>query len=108
MLLQVHLIPIPKSPAELTPIPSSERPNVDDAITTVTQYCDVTKASDAVQNAIRSRIRSYPDIWKEQQHFCRVIVPPVVRSIIKTSPQTISAAVRAFYMRDNADLRACR
>ena len=105
---EVHLIPIARTPAELTPIPSSERPKINDAISTVTQFSDVTRASPSVQNVVCKRLRDYPDNWSEQQHHARVTIHPVVRHILKTSPQMISAAVRAFYARDASDLKACR
>ena len=105
---QVHLIPIARTPAELTPLPSSQRPHVNDAITTVTQYSNVTVASQSVQNVIKQRLRDYPDSWSEQQHHSHVTVPQTVKSIITASPQMMSAAIRAFYSRDSADLRACR
>ncbi len=105
---EVHLIPIARTPAELTPIPSSERPKTNDAISTVTQFSDITRASLSVQNVVRKRLRDYPENWTEQQHHARVTVPPIVRHILKTSPQMISAAIRAFYARDASDLKACR
>ena len=34
----VHLIPIAKTPAEITPLPSMNSPNIEDAVRTVYRY----------------------------------------------------------------------
>jgi len=46
---EVHIIPVARSPAELTPIPSSLRPDIDVAVSTVVKFWEITRASEAVQ-----------------------------------------------------------
>ena len=46
---EVHLIPVARSPAELTPLPSSTRPELDDAVATVVKFHQITRASESVQ-----------------------------------------------------------
>ncbi len=61
-----------------------------------------------LKDAIRQRCKNYPDDWSDQQHHARLLVPPSVAFILRSSPQTVSAAVRAFYFRDDLDVRAIR
>ena len=105
---EVHLIPVAQNPSQLTPIPSGV-PSVEDAVNTVYRYPDLTRASTAIQYVIKERLKSYPEIWKEQQQFLYVIVPEKVKNLLHILPKyLISASIRCFCNRDVLDIRKCR
>merc|ERR1719189_466618 len=105
----VHLIPIAKTPAELTPLSSLYNPNIEDAVRTVFRYSHITKASDLVQNSIRSRMKSYPKDWSNLTHFTHILVPQNMKFVLENCPKNlISKAIRLFYYRDHIDLKVCR
>ena len=105
---EVHLIPVAQNPSQLTPIPSGV-PSVEDAVNTVYRYPDLTRAPTAIQNVIKERLKSYPEIWKEQQQFLYVIVPEKVKNLLHILPKyLISASIRCFCNRDVLDIRKCR
>ena len=102
----VHLIPIAKSPAELTPIPSGvPEPKIASQI--VSKYSPVTLASDKVQNSVKSRLKNYPENWSELLHHCHVLIPVTLKPALN-HPNLISAAIRCFYERDILDIRTSR
>ena len=103
---KVHLIPIAKSPAELTPIPSGV-PEPQIAAETVKRYTSVTEASAEIQKTIRTRLKSYPEDWSELLHYCHVLVPQNLKPILN-KPHLVSAAIRSFYQRDILDIRTSR
>jgi len=106
----VHLIPIAKTPAELTPIPSLNCPEIEDAIQTVFRFANITKASDHVQNAIRTRMKKYPNDWSDLMHYTHLLVPKNLQYVLENakSVNLISKAIRLFYHRDHIDLKVCR
>merc|ERR1719189_51720 len=106
----VHIIPIAKSPAELTPLPSANCPEVEDAIQTVFRFSNITKASYHVQNAIRSRMKNYPNDWSDLMHYTHLLVPKNLQYVLENakSNNLISKAIRLFYHRDHIDLKVCR
>ena len=102
----VHLIPIAKSPADLTPLPCGV-PDIESAISTVIKHCQVTKASNTVQKCIKNRLKNYPDDWSDLMHYCHLKVPQnLVKCLQK--PHLVSKAIRAFYFRDSDDIKSSR
>merc|ERR1719189_2187304 len=106
----VHIIPIAKSPAELTPLPSANCPEIENAVQTVIRYGDITKASDEVQNSIRARMKNYPNDWSDLMHYTHLLVPKNLQYVLENakSVNLISKAIRLFYHRDHIDLKVCR
>ncbi|XP_035205456.1 protein ecdysoneless homolog [Stegodyphus dumicola] len=103
----VHIIPIASNPSEITPIPSGV-PSISSAVSAVRQFSSVTKASTSIQQAIKSRIEGYPHKIDENKHRAHCYVPCAVAAILKEDPNLLPAAVKAFYLRDPIDLKACR
>ena len=102
----VHLIPIAKSPANLTPLPCGV-PETETAINTVIKHCQVTLASDPVQKCIKKRLKNYPQDWLPMMHYCHVQVPKNLAKCLQR-PHLVSKAIRAFYFRDSDDIKSSR
>ncbi|XP_022251288.1 protein ecdysoneless homolog [Limulus polyphemus] len=101
---QLHLIPIARTPAEVTSLPSGT-PALEDAIMAVREYSTITVANQDIQNALKKRISGYPAKIQEFQHRAHCYVPAGVATILKHEPQLVSDAVHAFYHRDPLDLK---
>ncbi|XP_040292468.1 protein ecdysoneless homolog isoform X1 [Bufo bufo] len=65
-------------------------------------------ATASIANAIKRRIKGYPESIKDSFHRAHCLVPAEIAAILKERPQLVSAAVQAFYLRDPIDLKACR
>ena len=105
---EVHLIPIAQNPSQLTPIPAGI-PSIEDALNTVYQYPNLTRASKNIQSVIKERIKSYPESWQEHEQYLHVIVPEKVKKLLDILPKyLISGAIRCFCSRDLIDIRKCR
>ncbi|PRD31045.1 UNVERIFIED_CONTAM: Ecd [Trichonephila clavipes] len=131
----LHIIPITSSPADITPLPNGI-PSLSDAISVVRQFSSVTKASPSIQEAVKNRIKEYdinilsliiinfifryfryllitvkelyPMRIDEYKHRAHCYVPCAVAAILKEDPSLLPHAVKAFYLRDPIDLKACR
>ncbi|KAJ3704830.1 hypothetical protein LUZ61_008535 [Rhynchospora tenuis] len=88
---EVHIIPIEVFPST---------PTLQEAIEAVRNDEIDTRASEAVQSAIKRRIEGYPEKAKENLHRVRVRVPVKVAQVLKMEPCLIALAVEAFYDRD--------
>merc|ERR1712156_1318186 len=76
---------------------------------TVYRYSDITKASDMVQNSIRTRMKSYPKDWSNLTHYTHIMVPRNMKYVLENCPKNlISKAIRLFYYRDHIDIKTCR
>ncbi|GFS97012.1 protein ecdysoneless homolog [Nephila pilipes] len=103
----LHIIPIAHSPADITPLPNGT-PTLSNAISVIRQFSSVTRASPSVQEAIKNRIKEYPMRIDEYKHRAHCYVPCAVAAILKEDPTLLPHAVKAFYLRDPIDLKACR
>ncbi|GFS38047.1 protein ecdysoneless homolog [Trichonephila inaurata madagascariensis] len=103
----LHIIPITSNPADITPL-SNGIPSLSDAISVVRQFSSVTKASPSIQEAVKNRIKEYPMRIDEYKHRAHCYVPCAVAAILKEDPSLLPYAVKAFYLRDPIDLKACR
>ncbi|KAG8196185.1 hypothetical protein JTE90_007913 [Oedothorax gibbosus] len=103
----IHIIPIARSPAEITPLPSGT-PNISDALSVLRQYSSSLKVPPAIQEAVKRRIKDYPHKIDENKHRAHCYVPCTVAAILKEDPFLLPHAVKAFYLRDPIDLKACR
>lgn len=102
----LHIIPTPSNPADIAIFPTSQP--------TMTQAYDLvlsehkTFANQAIQQCIRTKIDCYPSKINEDFHYAHCYIPEEIVYILKTRPNTISAAVQAFYERDPNDVKVCQ
>lgn len=101
---EIHILPLSASAGEVYHLPV--KPSVWDSLRALTGGFVQTRASDAVQNAINSRIKGYPDKARVNMHRVRVRVPLSVAQVLKHEPHLISKAVEAFYDRDVDSMKA--
>ncbi|KAH7414669.1 hypothetical protein KP509_14G005000 [Ceratopteris richardii] len=95
---ELHILPLPKSPAEIIQIPL--RPSIEDALRILYNTNIKTKAEESVQASILHRMEEFRRNPYCNMHnvVCRVPLP--VAQILKHEPQLIALAVEAFYDRD--------
>ncbi|XP_070581124.1 protein ecdysoneless homolog [Ptychodera flava] len=103
----VHIIPIPNSPADVTILPAGT-PNLQIALQTLRHVPDRTRASPQIQDCVKKRIKGYPGKIQEYFHHSNCYIPANVATVLHEKPALISPAVQAFYSRDALDLKACR
>ncbi|KAI9312921.1 SGT1 protein-domain-containing protein [Dichotomocladium elegans] len=97
---QVHIIPLPRTPADLILIPPS--PSIERALAIIRDPRIVTVADKAVQDAILDRLVDKPEL-----HRARVTLPSRAAYVLLKRPQILQQAVEAFYLRDPMGLKAC-
>jgi hypothetical protein len=101
---QVHIIPLPTSPADILRTPSSGHLARHQAIDHIRRSPNTTLASPAIQRAIDERLQPFPD---HEIHHARCIFPNKAAFVLLTEPQLITMAVEAFYLRDPIAMKAC-
>jgi hypothetical protein len=102
----MHIIPIPRTPAELMNIPSKLTP--ENALTFLRSpiAAAYTVAAAPIQQQLRSRLESHPiDTLAHNRLWRRCILPYSVALAIRRSPALISRAIETFYLRDPVCLR---
>jgi hypothetical protein len=102
----LHIIPIPRTPAELCRIPS--RLTAESALQFVraSDSHPYTEATPAVQRLLRRRFDKYPSSALAQNRFWRrVIVPRAAAEVLRRVPQVLNRAIDMFYLRDPVSLR---
>ncbi|XP_041364243.1 protein ecdysoneless homolog [Gigantopelta aegis] len=98
---ELHIIPMTKSPAEVTQ-------HLKNAVKYVRENAMTTRASPEIQKAIRRRLGSFPEKVKENTHHANVYLPANLSAMLNKNPSLIARGVTAFYYRDPFDLKACR
>lgn len=61
-----------------------------------------------MQAAILARLADYPQQSKKSMHHAAALVPRELAAVLQNDPQLVSAAVEAFYYRDEQDVKAAR
>ncbi|KAI8095403.1 SGT1 protein-domain-containing protein [Thamnidium elegans] len=100
---QVHIIPLPQSPADILHVPTSGRLQRQKAIAHVRQGCPA--ASDPIQRAIHHRMLESPA--HQEIHRAKCLLPSKAAFVLLSEPQLITLAVEAFYLRDPVSMKAC-
>lgn len=103
----LHIIPVPKSPADVVLLPHSGT-SIGDAVECIRSYPEQTCASQKIQIAIQNRIKKFPDMMVENIHHTHSYIPASIAAILDVQPQLVAPAIRAFYYRDPIDLQCCR
>ncbi|KAH8554010.1 SGT1 protein-domain-containing protein [Umbelopsis sp. PMI_123] len=101
----LHIIPLPKSPAEIIHIPSGKLMR-SRAIDIVRSHAVSTQASAAIEAAAFYRIKGFPTKAMDEKHRARCTVPAKLAYILLKQPQLISHAVEVFYTRDPSNMKA--
>lgn len=103
---QVHIIPLPTSPADLLQATSGPlmRQKAIDLIRTNSKN---TLASAAIQQAIMDRVSDYPAAAHKEIHRAGCILPNQAAFVLLSEPQLITLAIEAFYLRDPISMKAC-
>ncbi|KAJ0097631.1 hypothetical protein Patl1_28332 [Pistacia atlantica] len=91
---------IRRGDVHLIPKKSLPNPSLVDSLNFLINHEKESRAAEAVQNAIKSKISEYPERAKRNMHTVRVRVPVSVAEVLKHEPCLISLAVEAFYDRD--------
>jgi len=100
----VHVIPATCSPKDST----TNAINVFTAVNIIWELPTLSVCDRPVQEVINNRLADFPDKAKKSLHSTQVYLPAHIVAILNTYPGLISTAVRAFYLRDTLDLKACR
>ena len=101
---QLHIIPLPDSPATLDVFPTG-RPLLTRALSLVVSSVR-TEAANSVQDVIAKRVGSVAD-YVANNHRVRCYVPEKIARVLSTAPHLISPAITAFYERDPIDMKHC-
>ncbi|KAF3439200.1 hypothetical protein FNV43_RR17475 [Rhamnella rubrinervis] len=75
-------------------------PSLEDSLKFIANCGRDSRASEAVQTAVKSRILEYPERARRNMQRVRVRVPVSVAQVLKHEPCLISLAVEGFYDRD--------
>ncbi|CAH1398496.1 unnamed protein product [Nezara viridula] len=96
---EIHIVP-----------PRREREQISliQALATIRANPDKTRASQEIQDSIKSRLRGYPEKVFELLHQTTAYVPSRVAALLRARPSLIAPAVTAFCHRDPIDTRAMR
>lgn len=101
---ELHILPLPSSPAELFQIPLL--PSLEDAIRVLHGANFQTRADDSVQAAIARRLSGFQQNSNRNMHTAVCRVPLSVAQILKHENQLVALAVQAFYDRDVDSMKA--
>lgn len=102
---RLHLIPLPKSPAEIMHIPNGKLSR-SRAVDIVRSRIVQTQAPAAMEEAAFHRINGYPGKAAEERHRARCTIPTKLAYVLLTQPQLIPHAVEVFYLRDPSNMKA--
>ncbi|ESR39500.1 protein ecdysoneless-like [Citrus sinensis] len=84
----------------IIPKTSLPDPTLVDSLNFLINNENESRASEAIQNAVKRKISDYPHRAKRNMHNVRVRVPVSVAQVLKHEPCLISLAVEGFYDRD--------
>lgn len=97
---QIHIIPLPNTPAAILQVPTTGRLLREKAIHQVRSNPRLTLASPAIQQAIQDRTH-------HELHRSTCILPNKAAFVLLSEPQLITLAIEAFYLRDPFSMKAC-
>jgi hypothetical protein len=101
----LHIIPLPKTPAEILHIPSGKIYR-SRAVDIIRSNMVSTRATKNVQEAAFFRLKGFPAKAAEEKHHALCTIPKRLAYILLKNPQIIPRAVEAFYLRDPNSMRA--
>ncbi|XP_065875072.1 protein ecdysoneless homolog [Euphorbia lathyris] len=84
----------------LVPQSRLANPTLIDSLKFLIYYEEESRATEAIQKAVKHRISQYPERARQNTHQVRVRVPVSVAQVLKHEPCLVSLAVEGFYDRD--------
>ena len=104
---ELHLLPVCDSPGSLSPAPATTPPPQVCA-RLVSQYPNISRARDPVQDSIRQRLAGLPWNSADNHHTTNLDLPGSVARLINSNPAFLSCLVSAVCERDPVDTRQAR
>ncbi|KAG8507967.1 Protein ecdysoneless [Galemys pyrenaicus] len=104
---ELCIIPIPRKAEAVSWLPTTPL-TVPQALNIISTHPEKILASESIRAVVHRRIRGYPEKIQGSLHRAHCFLPAGIVSVLKQRPRLVAAAVRAFYLRDPIDLRACR
>ncbi|KAI9260746.1 SGT1 protein-domain-containing protein [Phascolomyces articulosus] len=98
---QVHIIPMPRTPADLIQVPATELTQTR-AIDIIRNPRIETLAEKSIQESIQAR-----QVTQDERHHAKCTLPSHAAFVLLQQPQLLPLAVEAFYLRDPIGLKAC-
>lgn len=96
----LHIIPLPSTPAELQHLPSSQSLSLSSALSIIKNKKVNTKADNHIQECINNRIKIFPSKIKEDKHSVKCYLPLQLVFLILKNPLLLSKAINTYYNRD--------
>ena len=103
----VHILLKPSSPGHIPYFPIAE-PTLEQALSIVASFPSETEVFPLIKESIESKTKSIPQKLSEHIQYSNVFIPEKLVYILDQYPNFISKCVKAFYLRDPIDLKACR
>ncbi|XP_006837533.1 PREDICTED: protein SGT1 [Chrysochloris asiatica] len=104
---EMCLIPARTKRNRMSWLPSTT-PTIPQALNIIQTHPEEILASESIRAAVTKRIDGYPEKVQASLHRAHCFIPAGIAVVLKQRPRLVAAAVRAFYLRDPYDLRACR
>ncbi|NWI91290.1 ECD protein, partial [Pitta sordida] len=104
---ELHIIPPSETPEQECDLPAP-CPTISEALSLLSARSEEFLAAEPIRAAVSKRIDGYPEKIQASLHRARCFLPAGIAAVLRQRPSLLAAAVQAFYLRDPADLRACR
>ncbi|NXM42000.1 ECD protein, partial [Gymnorhina tibicen] len=104
---ELHIIPLSETPEQDCDL-SAPCPTIPQALALLSSRSEEFLAAEPIRAAVNKRIDGYPEKIQASLHRARCFLPAGIVAVLRQRPSLVAAAVQAFYLRDPADLRACR
>ncbi|XP_010076766.1 PREDICTED: protein SGT1, partial [Pterocles gutturalis] len=104
---ELHIIPQPETQEREWNL-SAASPTISQALTLLSTHSEEFLAAEPIRTAVYKRISGYPEKIQASFHRAHCYLPAGIVAVLRQRPSLVAAAVQAFYLRDPADLRACR
>ncbi|CAG8487327.1 12092_t:CDS:10 [Ambispora gerdemannii] len=95
----LHIIPINET--------FKSKLSLEEGVNIVRNNPQITKADEAIQKLVFTRIAEYPQKATQIIHHARAHIPKAIVHVLYHRPQLVAAAVEAFYTRDQLAMKAC-
>jgi hypothetical protein len=110
----LHLVPVPKNPAELSILPA--RPSLEQSIRILCSSSIATQASSATQQVLWKKLQRFVDASMKipfqldgnglsSSHHARVFLPLSLALLLSVYPQLVGEWTHAFFYRDQIDMK---
>uniref|UniRef100_A0A8C8BUY9 Ecdysoneless cell cycle regulator n=1 Tax=Otus sunia TaxID=257818 RepID=A0A8C8BUY9_9STRI len=104
---ELHLIPLSETHEQECDL-SAATLTISQALTLLSTHSEEFLAAEPIRTAVYKRISGYPEKIQASFHRAHCYLPAGIVAVLRQRPSLVAAAVQAFYLREPADLRACR